>query len=136
MGALAVLWLIIGSAFLSGLFFYVLIKPDLGLSYNISDPSHPLKLHLFGEEQTPPAEEPELSFNEALTLLRDKGCAFVEGEPKNLDPDRCVYLSQKELVEEALSRKLVFINVDEEASTLYVPETEGHVAWQELKEPV
>jgi len=131
-----VLGLLIGASFSTGLFFYVLIKPDLGLAYNISDPSHPFTFNLFGDKQAPPAEEPELSFNETLAMLRDEGCAFVEGEPENLDPDKCVYLNQKEFIKEALRRKLVFFNVDEEASTLYVPEREGHVAWRELKEPV
>jgi hypothetical protein len=136
MGALAVLGLILGATFSTGLFFWVLIKPDFGLAYNINDPSHPFTFKKSGDIQAPPAEEPELSFNETLAMLRDKGCALVEGEPENLDPDKCVYMSQKEFIEEALRRKLVFLNMDEAASTLYVPEREGHVAWQEPKEPV
>ncbi len=135
MGALAVLGLLLGAIFSTGLFFWVLIKPDFGLAYNVNDPSHPLTLKKPGDAQAPPVEEPELSFKETIATLKDRGCAFVEGEPENLDPDKCVYLSQKEFIEEALRKKLVFIHMDEEASTLYAPEREGHVAWREPKEP-
>ena len=119
-----------------GLLFWTIFKPDLGLAYNATNPSRPLTFKWPGSAETEPAEtEPELSFNETLAALEEGGCAFVEGEPENLDPDRCVFLSQREFLETALNRKLVFIHEGDDARNLYVPVKEGHVAYRWPREP-
>lgn len=135
-GAIAVLGLILGAIFFMGFVFWTIFKPDFGLAYDITNPSHPFSFKEHRSTETEPTEtEPELSFNETLTALRDGGCAFVEGEPDNLNPDRCVFLSQQEFLETALDRKLVFMHEGEEAYTLYTPVKDGHVAWRWPREP-
>ncbi|MFH2110127.1 MAG: hypothetical protein ABIJ47_02580 [Candidatus Bathyarchaeota archaeon] len=116
--------------------FWTVFKPDLGLAYDITNPSQPFTFKGPESAETESTEpEPELSFNETLAALREGGCAFVEGEPDNLDPDRCEFLSQQEFLETALDRKLVFMHEGEEAYTLYVPVKDGHVAWRWPREP-
>jgi hypothetical protein len=133
-GAIAVLGLILGAIFFMGLVFYTIFKPDFGIAYDITNPSQPFTFKKPGSHEVNPTEpEPDLSFNETLAALREGGCAFVEGEPDDLNPERCVFLSQKEFIETALDRKLVFLHDGEDAYTLYVPVKEGHVAQRWLK---
>jgi len=131
-----VLGVILGATFFVGLVFWVILKPDFGLAYDPTDLDNPFKFKGFGGQQAaPPGEpEPELTFNETLAVLLERGCAIVEGEPENLNPDRLVYLSQAGFIEAAEDRKLVFMSVGDEWSTLYVPVKEGHLAWRTPKE--
>lgn len=135
-GALAVLGLILGAIFFMGLMFWTIFKPDLGLAYDITNIDQPFTFkNPWGAKTEPIETKLDLSLNDTLTVLRDGGCAFVEGEPDNLDPEKCGFLSQQEFMEYALNRKLIFLHKGEEAVTLYVPVKEGHVAWRELREP-
>jgi hypothetical protein len=121
--------------FLTGILFWVIYKPSFGIAYNINDPSHPFTFTRIGGAEAPQTEEPEMSLNETLDALRDDGCSFVEGEPGNLDPHKCVFLGQGDFIDEALRMKLVFRSVDDEWYTLYVPVREGHVAYRWPREP-
>ena len=136
-GAIAVLGLILGAAFFMGLVFWVILKPDFGIAYDITNPDNPFTFTKPGGGQAAPPdkEEPVLTLNQTLAALRERGCAVVEGEPDNLDPNRLVYLGQAEFMDAAEDRKLVFLSVGEEGSILYVPVKEGHVAWREPAEP-
>jgi hypothetical protein len=116
-----------------GMGFWVIIQPDFGLAYDISNPSRPFSFRTGRAEAE--ATEPTLSFNETLAALREGGCVFLAGEPDDLDPGRCVFLGQKGFIESALGRKLVFLYEGEDAYTLYVPVKEGHVAWREFRDP-
>jgi len=129
-----VLGLVLGAMFLMGLLFWTIFQPDFGFAYNISNPKQPFTFRKPSNGGAEVAEsEPDLSFNETLAALREGGCAFVEGEPDNLDAEKCVFMSQRGFLETALERKLVFIYEGEEARTLYAPVKDGHVAWRELK---
>lgn len=131
-GAIAVLGLVFGAIFLMGLLFWTIYQPDFGFAYNISNPKQPFTFIKPGSGGVEAAEpEPDLPFNETLAALREGGCAFIEGEPDSLDPEKCVFLSQRDFLETALERKLVFICECEETRTLYAPVKDGHVAWRE-----
>ena len=135
-GALAVLGFILGAIFFTGFLFYTILRPDLGLAYDIGNPNQPFTYKGYEKQGTDPAAPTlSLSFNETLTVLVDGGCSFIEGEPENLDPEKCVFLSQKDFIETALHRKLVFTQMGEEECTLYVPVKEGHVACRWSREP-
>jgi len=124
--------------FLTGLLFWVIYNPNIGIAYNIDDPDHPFtftKTGGGGTEAPQVEEEPKMSLNETMAALRDGGCSFVEGEPGNLNPQKCVFLGQGDFVDEALRMKLVFHSVGEEWYTLYVPVREGHVAYRWPREP-
>ncbi len=120
-----------------GLVFWVILRPDFGIAYDPTNLDNPFTFKGFGGQQAAPPEEPEtvLTLNQTLALLAERGCAFVEGEPENLNPERLVYLGQAAFIEAAVDRKLVFLSVDDEWSTLYVPVKEGHLAWRSPIEP-
>jgi len=132
-----VLGLLLGAAFFMGLVFWVILRPDFGIAYDPTNLEKPFTFKGFGGQQAAPPDEPEpeFTFNETLALLLERGCAIVEGEPENLNPERLVFLRQAEFIEAAEDRKLVFLSIGEEWSTLYVPVKEGHVAWREPVEP-
>jgi hypothetical protein len=131
-----VIGFLVVAIFLTGLLFWVIYKPNFGIAYNIDDPSNPFTFTKTGGTEAPQAEEePEMSLNETKVALRDGGCSFVEGEPGNLDPHKCVFVSQGDFMDEALRMKLVFHSVGEEWITLYVPVREGHIACRWPREP-
>jgi hypothetical protein len=131
-----VIGFLVVAIFLTGLLFWVIYKPNFGIAYNIDDPSNPFTFTKTGGTEAPQAEEePEMSLNETMVALRDGGCSFVEGEPGNLDPHKCVFVSQGDFMDEALRMKLVFHSVGEEWITLYVPVREGHIACRWPREP-
>ncbi len=133
--ALMVIGFLVVAIFLTGLLFWAIYKPNFGIAYNINDLSHPFTFTNPGRTEAPQTEEPEMSLNETLVALRNGGCSFVEGEPENLDPHKCVFVSQGDFMDEALRMKLVFHSVSEEWYTLYVPVREGHVACRWPREP-
>jgi hypothetical protein len=134
-GGLAVLGLVVGAMFFMGIIFWIIFSPDFSLAYDISNPSQPFTFERISRGDSGTNAELDLSFSEILDALHEGGCAFVEGTPDTLDPERCVFVSQAEFMENALDRKLVFINVGKETRTLYVPVKDGHLAWGEPIEP-